>query len=110
MNIAKLVSMIGVVAMAIVLANGFTNGNIGAEGMWLFAHPWGIVSLVDVYTGFVLFCGWIFYREKSFVRAAMWTIAVMVFGNFVTSLYVLLTAFNANGDWKKFWLGARSVQ
>lgn len=110
MNIAKVISIIGVLAMTVALANGFINGNISAEGAWLFAHPWGIVSLVDVYTGFVLFCGWVFYREKSLVRAAIWTVAVMVFGNFVTSLYVLLTLFNSNGDWKKFWMGARVVQ
>lgn len=108
MNIAKVISIIGILAMTIVLANGFINGNIATEGAWMIAHPWGIVSLVDVYIGFVLFCGWIFYREKSFVRAATWAVAVMVLGNFVTSLYVLLTVFDSDGDWKKFWLGARA--
>ncbi len=93
--------------MTVALAHGFINGNIGAKGAWVVAHPWGVVLLVDVYTGFVLFCGWIFYREKSFVRAAIWTVAVMVLGNFVTSLYVLLTVFNSKGDWTKFWLGSR---
>lgn len=107
MNTAKIISLIGVLVMTVALANGFINGNIGAEGAWIAAHPWGIVSLVDVYIGFILFCGWIFYREKSFIRAVMWTIALMVLGNFVTSLYVLLTVFNSNGNWKKLWMGSR---
>jgi len=110
MNLAKLISIIGVLAMSVVLVFAFSTGNFAAEGAWLLAHPWGIVSLVDVYTGFVLFCGWIFYREKSLVRATIWTVAIMVFGNLVTSLYVLLTLFNSNGDWKKFWMGGRVVQ
>ena len=39
MNIAKVISIIGVLAMTVALANGFINGNISAEGAWLFAHP-----------------------------------------------------------------------
>jgi hypothetical protein len=107
MNIAKIIAVIGILAMGFILIYGFTVGNIMKEGAIIGSMPWGIVSLVDVYTGFVLFCGWIFYREKSLVRAIIWTVAVMVFGNFVTSLYVLLTLLNSQGNWKQFWMGAR---
>ena len=107
MTLGKIIAALGVLAMGAALIYGFTIGNLGKEGAIIGGMPWGIVSLVDVYTGFILFCGWVFYREKSIVRAAMWTVAVMVFGNFVTSLYVLLTLLNSQGDWKRFWLGER---
>ena len=28
--------------------------------------PWGIVSLVDLYSGFILIAIWMIYREKNF--------------------------------------------
>lgn len=109
MNIAKIIAALGIVAMGAALVYGFSIGDIGKEGAIIGGMPWGIVSLVDVYVGFILFCGWVVYREKSLPVALVWTIAVMVLGNFVTSLYVLLTLFNSNGDWKKFWLGAKAI-
>jgi hypothetical protein len=54
------------------------------------------------------FCGWVFFREKSLLAAALWMVAVMVLGNFLTSLYVLLALFGSRGDWKRFWMGHRA--
>ncbi len=77
----------------------------GAEGGQLLNMPWGIVSLVDLYTGFTLFSLWIFYREKSIFAAILWTIAMMTLGFFTGALYVFLNLMSSNGDWKKFFLG-----
>ena len=106
-DIAKAVAVLGVLAMASVLIYGFTVGNFGREGQVLLSMPWGIVSLVDVYVGFILFSGWIIYREKSLVRSIVWVILVMVLGNFTASLYVLIALMASRGDWKRFWLGNR---
>ena len=65
MRLAKIISIIGVLAMTVVLIYGFTIGNFMREGSQLTSMPWGIVSLVDLYTGFILFSIWIIYREKS---------------------------------------------
>lgn len=65
MKLAKIISLLGVLAMTAVLIYGFTVGDFSGEGSQLLSMPWGIVSLVDLYTGFVLFSGWIIYREKS---------------------------------------------
>ena len=107
MNIAKVISIIGILAMTVALANGFINGNIGAEGVWIFSHPWGIVSLVDLYTGFVLYSVWIAYREKSVVSAIVWIVLMMVLGFWAGALYMFLALNSSNGDWKKFWMGNR---
>jgi len=105
MKIAKFISLLGVLAMTAVLVNGFTAGDFSGEGSQLLSMPWGIVSLVDLYTGFVLFSGWIIYREKSLPVAILWTIAMMVLGFFAGSLYAFLTLQSSSGDWRKFWLG-----
>jgi hypothetical protein len=105
MKIAKLISILGMLAMTAVLIYGFTAGDFFGEGSQLFTMPWGIVSLVDLYTGFTLFSAWIIYREKSLPVAILWTVAMMTLGFFAGSLYAFLTLQNSGGNWRKFWLG-----
>ena len=107
MKLAKLISLLGVLAMTAVLVYAFAVGDFRAEGSELLAMPWGIVSLVDLYIGFFLFAGWIAYREKSILKAAVWIILLMVLGFFIGSLYALLALLTSKGDWHQFWLGDR---
>jgi hypothetical protein len=105
MRIAKIISILGMLAMTGVLIYGFGIGNFFAEGSQLASMPWGIVSLVDLYTGFTLFSGWIIYREKSLPIAILWTIGMMTLGFFTGSLYAFISLQTSGGDWRKFWLG-----
>ena len=105
MRFAKVVSILGVLAMAAVLVNGFTRGDFLGEGGQLLGMSWGIVSLVDLYTGFVLFSGWIIYRERSLPVAILWTIAMITLGFFAGSLYAFIALQGSGGDWRRFWLG-----
>jgi hypothetical protein len=104
-NLAKIISILGVLAMTAVLVYGFTIGDFSSDGSKLLANPWGIVSMVDLYTGFILFSGWIVYREETKIAAAFWVLAMMVLGFFTGSLYALIALFRSGGDWKQFWLG-----
>jgi hypothetical protein len=110
MNIAKLIALIGLLAMTGVLVYGFLGGDFGAEGALLTSMPWGIVSLVDLYVGFTLFSCWIVYRERSVLRSVVWVILMMVLGFFTASLYVLIALQTSNGDWKRFWMGKRAEE
>ena len=105
MRLAKIISVLGMLAMTAVLIYGFTIGDFFAEGSQLASMPWGIVSLVDLYTGFILFSGWIIYREKYLPVAIVWTIAMMVLGFFAGSLYAFIALQTSGDDWRKFWLG-----
>jgi hypothetical protein len=69
--------------------------------------PWGIVSLVDLYVGFILFSGWIVYREKSAVRSVIWVILMMILGFWTASLYTLIALQASDGNWRRFWMGRR---
>jgi hypothetical protein len=108
MKLAKWISALGVLAMTIVLIYGFTAGDFRSDGAQLLANPWGVVSMVDLYTGFILFSAWIVFRENSIPRAIFWVILMMVLGFFTASLYTFLALSASGGDWKKFWMGARA--
>ncbi len=108
MKIAKIIAALGVLAMTGVLLYGFTAGDFGKDGAELLQNPWGIVSMVDLYTGFILFSAWIVYREGSVVRSVIWVVLMMVLGFFTGSLYVLLALIASQGDWKVFWMGQRA--
>lgn len=107
MKIAKVLAFLGMVAMTVVLANGFINGNFSQDGAALLANPWGVVSFVDLYVGFVLFSMWIAFREKNLFLAIIWIVLMMVLGFFTGSLYVFLALIQSKGDWFTFFLGAR---
>jgi hypothetical protein len=108
MTFAKILSLLGILAMTVVLLYGFIVGDFAADGAVLLQNPWGIVSLVDLYTGFVLFSAWIVFREKSVFRSAVWVVLMMVLGFFTASLYTFLALNASGGDWRKFWMGQRA--
>ena len=108
MKIAKVIALLGVAAMTAVLIYGFTVGDFGVDGGAILQNPWGIVSLVDLYTGFILFSAWIVYREKSVLASVVWVVLMMVLGFFTASLYVFIALQKSGGDWQQFWMGKRA--
>lgn len=108
MTIAKFIALLGALVMAAIIGYAFAVGDFAAEGAKLVAMPWGIVSLVDLYTGFTLFSGWIIFREKSLPVTLLWILAVMTLGAFAISLYIFLALQASGGDWNKFFMGKRA--
>jgi len=108
MKLAKIVSLFGLLAMTGVLIYGFTFGDFAADGVELLSNPWGIVSLVDLYVGFILFSGWIIYRENSPARSILWVFLMMVLGFFTGALYTLIALQTSRGDWRRFFMGNRA--
>jgi hypothetical protein len=96
--------------MISVLIYGFTIGDFSVDGSKILQNPWGIVSLVDLYTGFILFSGWIIFREKSWLKSSVWIVLVMVLGFFTASLYSLNAIHESKGNWKTFWMGKYSYE
>lgn len=108
MKPVRVLAVIGLLAMTGVILYAFGFGDFASEGAWIISHPWGIVSLVDLYVGFALFSAWIIYRERSPLKAAVWVVLMIVLGNWTAALYVLLALNSSGGDWKKFWMGRRA--
>lgn len=105
MLLAKIIALFGAIAQGGILVYGFTQGDFGAAGEFFFNDPWGIVSLVDVYVGFVFFCAWVIFREKKLINGILWTISILILGNFPAGVYAFLALQNSSGSWKKFWMG-----
>jgi hypothetical protein len=108
MKIAKVLALLGLLAMTGILIYGFTVGNFSAEGASLVAMPWGIVSLVDLYVGFTLFSCWIVFRENAVIPSILWVILMMVLGFWAGALYTFIALQTSGGDWKRFWYGKRA--
>jgi lipid-binding SYLF domain-containing protein len=51
MKLAKTISALGVLAMTTALTYGFIVGDFGSDGTKLMQNSWGMVSMVDLYTG-----------------------------------------------------------
>jgi Protein of unknown function (DUF1475) len=108
MKLAKVIALLGLLAMTGILVYGFTVGDFAAEGTKLLNMPWGIVSLIDLYVGFTLFSAWIVYREKAVLPSVVWVILMMVLGFWTGALYTFLALQSSGGDWKRFWMGKRA--
>jgi len=107
MKYAKVVSFIGVLAMTIVLLYGFIVGSFFEDGGEIMRNPWGIVSLVDLYVGFILFSMWILYRETNLINGMIWVILMMVLGFFTGALYVFLALVKSKGSMDTFFHGEK---
>ncbi len=108
MKLAAIISLLGVLAMAGMIAFALLNADFNAEGSILLGLAWGRVSLVDLYVGFTLFSAWIVFRERSPWAALVWVILMMTLGFFTGALYVFLNLQRSNGDWVRFFLGKRA--
>lgn len=70
-------------------------GSFWEEGAVILSIPWGVVALVDLYIGFLLFSFFVFATERRVGRACLWVLFLMVFGNMIAAFYLYL------------WLGRR---
>lgn len=52
--------------------------------------PWFIATLFDAYFAFLVIFLFVCYREKSFLRKAIWGIAFAALGNIAISVYMLI--------------------
>lgn len=95
MIVIRSLAATGLIAMSVAILYGFTVGDFSSDGALLLANPWGVVSLVDLYVGFILFSIWISYREKLLITKIIWIALMMVLGFWTASLYVLIASFQS---------------
>jgi hypothetical protein len=108
MKLAKIISVLGLLVMTAGILYALIVGDFAVDGAAILANPWGIVSLVDLYTGFILFSMWIVYREKAFLPSLIWIVLMMTLGFWTGALYTAVALFTSGGDWRKFWMGKRT--
>ena len=101
----KVYCALGILWMTAAIIYGFVVGDFFGEAKILFKYPWFQISMVDLYTGFSLFSGWVIFRERSAGASIGWIIAFILLGNPATCAYALIAAIRSKGDWQTFWMG-----
>ena len=88
MNFLRLALAFIGVALVILIAWAFNAGDFGEAGAWLTTDPWGIVTLADLYFGFLLSAVMIGFLERNW-KAVLWIAPIPVLGNVWTVLWVI---------------------
>lgn len=108
MKWVKIISGLGIIVMSFGIGNALLNGNFAQEGSMIIQSAWGQVSMVDLYTGFILFSIWIAFREKKWWSTAIWVFFMLTLGFFTAAIYMFVAAIKSKDDWHTFWMGSRA--
>lgn len=95
MNVLRAaVGLGGLALLGLVLWAAFTLQDLHGDFMDQFAVvttlPWGIVTLVDLYFGFLLFAVVVFLTERSWLVALLWAAPTLVLGNIWAALWFVI--------------------
>ena len=105
MTITKVIAYLITIAMVSTIF--WAQNQVSVFDSIIPSLPWGVVSLVDLYAGFILVGIWIFYKEKT-VSALVWIFFLMTLGNLTTAIYVIYSINKSNGDIAHFFMGKNS--
>ncbi|MGB7431146.1 MAG: hypothetical protein WA921_01610 [Ahrensia sp.] len=97
MAIFRIILIVLAIGFAAMIAWAISTGDFAAEGNWLVSNPWGIISLTDLYIGFVLSAVVIAAYEKP-LHAALWIAPIPVLGNVWTLIWF---AYRLPGLWAR---------
>ncbi len=99
----------GLLIMLTVILYALIYGDFFKEGAALVEMTWGMVTLVDLYLGLLLFSFWIMWREENKAIAFLWSLLVLLLGNMLSCIYIIKAVYDAEGNMMKFWLGDREA-
>ncbi len=105
MTITKVIAYLITIAMVSTIF--WAQNQVSVFDSIIPSLPWGVVSLVDLYSGFILVGIWIFYKEKT-VSALVWIFFLMTLGNLTTAIYVIYSLNKSKGNITKFFMGKNS--
>ena len=89
MALSRTLLLVLSLAFAALIVRAVISGDFRAEGAWLVSHAWGIVSLADLYIGFLISAIVIAFFEKP-KAAALWIIPIPLLGNVWTLIWLAL--------------------
>jgi len=101
------VACAGFIIMSATVLYAIVFGNLFIEGPQLVDMPWGLVSLVDIYLGLMLFSLWVIWREEYSPIGLLWMILIISLGNMISCIYIIKACWQAEGNISKFWLGSQ---
>lgn len=87
MALSRILLLLVSLAFAALILWAVVKGDFRVEGAWLVSHPWGIVSLADLYIGFLVSAVFIGFFEKP-KAALFWIIPIPFLGNVWTLVWL----------------------
>ncbi|MFN3227556.1 MAG: hypothetical protein ACE360_15055 [Hyphomicrobiales bacterium] len=78
------------VGFAALIVWASMNANFGESFSTIAADPWGIVSLADLYLGFLIFAVFVFLVDGARPASFAWVIALMFLGNVLAVIWLVL--------------------
>ena len=77
-------------ALAALIIWAVRVGDFGGAGGFLTREPWGIVTLFDLYFGFLISALVIGWTERKLLPSVFWITPLFILGNVWTGLWLLL--------------------
>ena len=86
----RIIAALGAIALAFAIVwAGMTAGQSLSEAVgWLVSEPWGVVSLIDLYLGFVLIAILIWVFEPNKLIALVFILPLPVLGNVWSAVWL----------------------
>lgn len=90
MTLVRILSALGGLALlALIVWAAMTAGQSLTEAVaWLVSEPWGVVTLVDLYLGFLLIAALIWVLEPNKALALVFILPLPVLGNVWSAVWV----------------------
>ena len=86
----RIIAALGAIALAFAIVwAGMTAGQSLSEAVgWLVSEPWGVVSLIDLYLGFVLIATLIWVFEPNKLIALAFILPLPILGNVWSAVWL----------------------
>lgn len=78
------------IAMSALIVWAMTQKSMGDSFGPILSDPWGIVAIADLYLGLLIIVGFVYSTCESKLKASIWSVLVLSFGNPISVLYILL--------------------
>lgn len=90
----KRIALYSVLSILLAVMFGFLTlailrGDFGLETSSIAALPWGQMTLVDLYSGFIIFGLFIIWQEEQLYFALIWIALILLLGNIVSIIYLI---------------------
>lgn len=88
------IGLAGIALLALIAWAAFAQADLHGSFLDQFdvvmSLPWGAVSIVDLYIGFIFFAVLIFLTERTWWIAALWALPLFVLGNVWAALWFVV--------------------
>lgn len=88
----RLLAILGSATLAGLIVLAVLNGDFSTAGGWLTSDPWGLVTLFDLYFGFLISAVLIVAFERNWRQSVFWVLPIFILGNVWTAIWLIIRA------------------